>query len=82
MPTTTVRVTRKTRDALRDLAKMRGVSMADIAAEAVERLMREDLMDRANEAYAALRADPKAWQEELDERALWEVTLADGLDDE
>jgi hypothetical protein len=32
-------------------------------------------------AYARLQADPVAWEEELAERAVWEVTLADGLDD-
>ncbi len=30
--------------------------------------------------YAALKADPEAWAEELEERELWETTLADGLD--
>jgi hypothetical protein len=34
-----------------------------------------------NEAYGRLQADPVAWEEELAERALWETTLADGLDD-
>ncbi len=43
---------------------------------------RELLLEEANVAYAALRADPEAWREELDELATWEATLADGLDDE
>lgn len=33
-----------------------------------------------NAAYAALRNDPQAWQEELAERAITEGTLADGLE--
>jgi hypothetical protein len=32
--------------------------------------------------FAALRADPEAWAEELAERALWDNTNADGLEDE
>ena len=36
----------------------------------------------ANEAYLRLRNDPKAWQEELEERRLWEATLLDGIDTE
>ena len=32
--------------------------------------------------YAALKADPKAWAEELAERQLWDATLLDGLDPE
>lgn len=33
-------------------------------------------IEQANKAYEALKADPVAWQEELDERAEWE-----GFDD-
>ena len=36
---------------------------------------------QTNEAYAALKADPTAWAEELVERLLWEQTLADGNED-
>lgn len=32
--------------------------------------------------YEKLRADPKAWAEEEAERALWDTTSADGLEDE
>jgi hypothetical protein len=35
-----------------------------------------------HELAAKLRADPVRRQEELDERTSWDVTLADGLDDE
>lgn len=41
---------------------------------------RQRLLAETNEAYAALRADIKAWKEELQERALWDGTLADGLE--
>ena len=36
--------------------------------------------DEYNAAYARLRADPEAWRAELQERALWDNTLMDGLD--
>lgn len=39
------------------------------------------LLKQANKAYAALRNDPKAWSEELEERTLWEATLFDGLEE-
>lgn len=42
----------------------------------------DDLLEATNRAYEALRADPAAWQAELDERAIWEVTLLDGLGDQ
>ncbi|WP_414620132.1 hypothetical protein [Calothrix sp. CCY 0018] len=37
--------------------------------------------EAANKAYDALRNNPEAWQEELQERQLWENTLADGLEE-
>jgi hypothetical protein len=42
---------------------------------------REQFFAELNAASARLKADPVAWEEELAERALWETTLADGLDD-
>lgn len=42
----------------------------------------EDLLRRGNEAYARLREDPEAWAEVLRERAEWDCTLMDGLEDE
>ena len=41
----------------------------------------EAFLDEVNAAYARLRADPRAWEEELAERQLWDRTLADGLED-
>jgi hypothetical protein len=42
----------------------------------------EEFWDAFEAAYAALRADPDAWAEELAERALWDTTLMDGLWDD
>ena len=39
------------------------------------------LLAETDRAYAALRADPDAWREELAERAMWDATLLDGLDE-
>jgi len=41
---------------------------------------RDYFFRKADEAYARLREDPKAWKNELEERAEWDVTLMDGLD--
>jgi hypothetical protein len=41
----------------------------------------KQFFESVNSAYAALREDPKQWQEELDERTAWDATLSDGLDD-
>jgi len=37
-------------------------------------------LQEANQAFADLRGDEKAWNDELRERKFWEATLSDGLD--
>lgn len=79
--TTTIRVTRRTRDILQRLAEEYGSSMQAVLDEAVELLQGQRLLEATNQAYAALRANPVAWKELQEERAEWDVTLADGLQD-
>ena len=43
---------------------------------------REAFWKQANEAYAKMKENPQEWQEHLEEIALWEATLADGLEEE
>lgn len=38
------------------------------------------LFDRADAAYSALRADPRAWKLEVKERAVSNSTLLDGIE--
>jgi hypothetical protein len=52
-----------------------------VLERAVENYRREQFYAEFNTAYERLRADPVAWEEELAERAEWDATLADGLDD-
>ena len=47
----------------------------------MEDLRRKRFFEELDAGYAALRADPEAWAaEELEVRALWDNTLADGLE--
>jgi hypothetical protein len=39
----------------------------------------QEFLEKANQAYIALRNNPEAWQEELAEREIWEQTIADGV---
>jgi predicted transcriptional regulator len=78
--TTTIRVSRKTRDTLQNLANQYGTSMQAILEEAVDLLEGQRLLEATYEAYAKLRANPEAWQELQEERAQWDVTLSDGLE--
>jgi hypothetical protein len=53
--------------------------MQEVLEKAIEAYRRKRLLEMGNLAYAALKDDPKAWEQELAERKLWENTLADGL---
>ena len=80
MASTTIRIDSAMRDTLRSLAAEEGRPMQEVLAKALEMYRRRRLMEMGNRAYAALRSNPKAWEQELAERRLWEATLADGLD--
>jgi hypothetical protein len=80
MSTTTIRISWETQEVLRSLAAREGTPMQEIL-EAIEAYRRKRLLEMGNQAYAALKKDPKGWEQELAERKLWENTLADGLDE-
>ena len=82
MASTTVRISKETRVALRELAEQVGEPMHKVVAKAVEAYRRQRILEQANAVYAALRADPQAWRDEQEERREWDGTLADGLEDE
>jgi len=77
---TTVRVTRETRERLARLAESRGLTTPDLIEELAKRSEEDALLDRMNAHYEALRSDPSAWEEHVRERELWDNTLADGLE--
>jgi predicted DNA-binding protein len=74
-----IRISPKAKATLRELSKREGRPMQAVLDEAIERYRRETFLDQANAAYARLRKDPKAWRQELAERAEWDGTLMDGL---
>jgi len=67
---------------LEELARLDSVPISAVLARAVETYWGRRINEASNEAYATLKVDPKAWQELQDERSEWDVTLADGLNDE
>jgi hypothetical protein len=66
---------------LRKLAAASGEPLQKVLERAVENYGREQFYAEFNAAFERLKADPVAWEEELAERAEWDATLADGLDD-
>lgn len=80
MSTLTVRVRPHTYQIPKDLARENNESLPDALERLVEELRRWRILQEANEAHAAVAADPvadAAWQEEI---ARWDATLVDGLD--
>ena len=82
MATTMVRVDEKTHDTIKNLASEAGLPMSLVVRSAIQDYERKRFFEEMNAAYEALRADPQAWAEELEERRAWEATLMDGIDDE
>lgn len=82
MPTTTIRVSKHIHDQVRALAQQTGTTMQEVISKAVEQYQEQLFWQQVHEAYARLRQDPVAWQEELEEQRLWDNTLVDGLEKE
>ncbi len=77
-----IRIPESTHSILCDLTNETGEPTQDLLVEAVESMRRRRILEQTNAAYAAMHANPQLWQAELEERAEWDVTLADGLGDE
>ena len=77
-----IRISPQSKAALRELADHQGKPMQAVLDEAIEQYRRDQFFRELDEGYARLQADPQAWQEELDERRLWDSTVADGLSGE
>lgn len=75
-----LRVSKETHEKLRELARNEGVSMQRILEKALGEYEKTQFFDALAADFAALRSDPEAWAEELEERRLWENTLMDGID--
>ena len=76
----TIRASERTHKHLRTLSKSLNLPIQSVLEQAVEEYRRMKFLEQLDKDFAALRADPAAWQEELEERKLWENTLSDGLD--
>ncbi len=80
MTSTTVRIKEETRAVLRELARETGEPIQEVLARAVEAYRRQRVLELTNAAYAALRSDSGLWRGEQEERAAWDATLLDGLE--
>ena len=74
-----VRIRPETHAKLKAIAAELGKPLSEVLEDAVEVLRRQRVLDATNEAYAALKKDPKAWKAAVAEREAWDATLSDGL---
>ena len=77
--TVNIRINKKTHSQLSELAKANSISMQSMLERAVEAYRRQKFLVALNEDFAALRRNQKEWQDEIEERKLWEQTLSDGV---
>ena len=75
----TVRISRASSQALKLIAAQAGEPMQAVLDKAIEAYRRQYFLQKANDAYANLRENAEAWQEEIKEREAWDVTLKDGF---
>ncbi len=79
MAGTLVRVSTETHAKLQNLSQQCGAPMPAVLDQAVEAYRRQVFLQETNEAFAALRRNPRLWKQEQEERALWDRTLSDDL---
>lgn len=82
MAGTQVRISTTTHQVLRRLSSEVGESMQTIVEEAIEQYRRRRFLEGLNQDFKALKEDSQAWQEELEERSLWDKTLLDEAETE
>jgi len=59
-----------------------GESMQTIIEQAVEQYRRRRFLEGLNQDFKTLKEETQSWQEELEERKLWDKTLLDGVENE
>lgn len=75
--TSTVTIGNTFYNILAELSASSGKSIQAVLEQAIEQYRRQQFLEAANQAYITLRNNPEVWQEELEERSLWDITLVD-----
>lgn len=79
---TNIEISEKSLDVIRHISEQKGLNISAVLDEAVEAYRREVLLDETNAAFQALKNDPEAWREEVEERRLWENAIGDDVEEE
>lgn len=81
MSSTTVRITGRAYRLLQDIKKRTGDSFQTIIEMSLDNYKEKQFWNEVSDAYKNLRNSAN-WNEELDERRLWDSTISDGLEKE
>lgn len=76
------KITSKSKKVIQEIVHETGESQVSVIEHAVLAYHREWRLQKINEAYAKLKGNKKAWNEELKERSVLEQTSEDGLEDD
>lgn len=82
MSSSSIRVYNKTYNTIKEISRHTHRSKQEIVEDAIEEYRRKLFLIEANKAFNDLRDNHKKWQDELEEREEWEVTITDGLEKE
>ena len=83
MASVTVRISARARQELRELAQQAGESMQSVLEKAIDAYRRQAFFEQLTASVHRLQEEhPDLWKQELEERRLWESTLADGLEND
>ncbi|MCW3061763.1 MAG: hypothetical protein JWQ02_3584 [Capsulimonas sp.] len=77
-----IRVSDKAHSSLKEMATVSGMPMQTILDTAIEEHRKRVFLEALNADFASLRSNPEAWNDEVEERDLWEQTLGDGVANE
>lgn len=78
MPSTTIRISESSRKMLYELARQDNKPMQAIVEKAIESYRRQRFLEGLSGDFAILRNNPEKWQDEEEDRRVWDITLADG----
>ncbi|ADQ40211.1 hypothetical protein Calkr_0675 [Caldicellulosiruptor acetigenus I77R1B] len=76
----TVRVDVETYEELKKLSMQLNQPMQKVIQEALAEYKKKVILSATVEAFVPLKGNIKLWQEEIEERQLWESTLQDGIE--
>ena len=77
---TTIRITKKTHNIIKNLAKLSNLSLNSIVDKSVQYFGEKYFWDECQKAYTKLYNDKKLSNHEAEERKDWEATLLDDID--